>query len=102
MKSRLGFVSNSSSSSFCVYGTYISYNIWEELSEEHSKILEDLGIDEHGDPYDQGETMIGRSWDSIKDDETGLAFKESVQKAMTEIFGEDGECGSHEEGWVNN
>ena len=42
---------------------------------------------------------IGISWPRIKDDEKGAEFKESIEKQMKDIFGEDTVCGTHEEAW---
>jgi hypothetical protein len=101
MKIRTGFVSNSSSSSFCVYGAYVDYEKFDELLKEQLDILASAGIEEHGSPYEDDTNMIGRSWTSIKDDETGRQFKDSVEAAMKQVFGEDIKCSSHEEGWYN-
>ena len=136
MKIRQGFVSNSSSSSFCIYG----------VSKEESEIIDALvakgapeeefedGVYEYLDTwsYDwhkkegkltdedkakfegrflhpddgfeyesiMGEChFIGISWKNINDDETGAEFKARIEAKMTELFGEDTECSTHEEAW---
>lgn len=90
MKIRLGFVSNSSSSSFCVFGTALSSDAYDNLTDEQIKILSEANIDSHGSSdYDSGETMVGRSLTTIKDDETGLEFKTKVKEAMEKVFGDD-------------
>lgn len=110
MKVRNGFVSNSSSSSFLIYGA--------DLYNQREKIISVLGLDEDIDNYELAETIaakaklpfsstgeigesiyVGRSWDSIKDDETGLVFKQSIQKALTDALGLEVKCGTCEEAW---
>lgn len=117
MKIRNGFVSNSSTSSFLIYG----------IALEDDEIREALGInedseDDYGDdtyealevkfeneklqgysfwhPYD-GEDgwYIGRSWSSVGDDETGKQFRESIKNDLKKIFGDTVECSSHEAAW---
>jgi len=113
MKIRSGFVSNSSSSSFCIYGTSMDFgeviekvkemNIltedeMEQIEEDDSLLEEylsdktDLAIYVNEDQF-----WMGRSWASIKDDETGAQFKESVKAEVEKLFGADLECGTHEE-----
>ena len=109
MKIRTGFVSNSSSSSFCIYGAF--FRSCEEAAEA-------LGLDEVpespwdilvpeglrlwnvGERYDP-EIFIGRCWATIKDDETGKEFKESVKKVFKDAGGKDIYCSTHEEAWYN-
>ena len=109
MKIRIGFVSNSSSVSFCVYGVAID----DEARKKHfpgtedaydiEKLLSDSGLEIHygQDSDDYGYTYIGRSWDKIKDNETGLQFKEDVKQKVKKLFKKDMECASHEEGYYN-
>ena len=135
MKIRQGFVSNSSSSSFCLYGVSLEEDEMKEaLIEKGYATEEDLSeglyewLDEWSFEYNlkekglskeeiaeklanrplagfEYESMegdyhwIGISWKNIKDDETGAEFKALIDKKMKEIFGEDIECGTHQQAW---
>lgn len=122
MKIRTGFVSNSSTSSFLIYGSVVSIDKLkhtlevkvkgEELSVEHMKSIlknEDLNFymwdyyqlaefaikkflpnfEYHSGPYDNSTIYLGRSWDSIQDDETGKQFKDSINNNLKELFGNE-------------
>ena len=91
MKIRNGFVSNSSSSSFCIYGTSV------DIDGNIEEMIENTGLEIHN-YYDT--IYVGRSWSSIKDDETGAQFKESVNKALKNL-GIDAKCGTCEEAWFD-
>lgn len=102
MKVRFGFVSNSSSSSFCVYGTYIDENVYYEKYEEFKDIMNENYIETHGNPYDyDNTTMVGRAYSTLKDDETGGEFKRKTEEAMKKIFGDDIKLSYHEAGWYD-
>ena len=100
MKFRTGFVSNSSSSSFCIYGCYLSSEEFEEKTKKYLKELHSLNEDEikqHISNYlfndnpikgtngseifsqDVDYSMyVGKSWSSIEDNITGKEFKADV------------------------
>jgi protein-tyrosine-phosphatase len=108
MKIRGGFVSNSSSSSFVLYGASIDTSKVAEFLKAHGVEITDEEMDEEmDDRYDVADALdqyfidnkincsatgtggsyddtiqIGRSpWD-INDDETGKQFRESVDAAL--------------------
>ena len=96
MKTRLGFVSNSSSSSFCLYGIHLSYNT--KLTEEDYSFLQKHGLEHMEDDGDM--IYIGREWKTVRDGETGGQFKESVEEAVAKRW-PDKTCYTHEEAWYN-
>lgn len=91
MKLRTGFVSNSSSTSFSIYGTFLSNEKFNELVERLSPNQKHppkrdaadivakhiLGLS--GEAYSSEDGVyIGRRTDSIQDSETGQEFKTNV------------------------
>jgi hypothetical protein len=116
MKIRAGFVSNSSSSSFCVYGVEMDLNKFKKLIKRldiNFNISNDLDLvsllnkkydEDEYDVFDvidgaekkfmkllglivrasgEEETIyIGRSFNTLRDDETGEQFKKSVQEKL--------------------
>lgn len=102
MKTVLSFISNSSSSSFIMYGSripredfikYASVKL-NNAEEEIEKMLGNYSeIDFPNDPiqividYEDDEYVyVGRSYENIGDDETGKMFKNSVKKEFQEHF----------------
>jgi len=107
MKIRDGFVSNSSSSSFVIYGAWVDADeVKKFLSKEQLADVEKNGLEEvmydvdlpmhfHYDYYEE-RCAFGKSWSGIKDDETGKQFKESIKKKLSETFNRDIECATIE------
>ena len=97
MKIRLGFVSNSSSSSFCIWGIYIDRDDHENF-EQFEDTIEQLGLEIHSTPWDS--YAVGRSFSSIKDDETGAQFKQGLADKLT-LAGVNNKCGLCQEAWYD-
>ena len=114
MKLRQGFVSNSSSSSFLVYGVYPD-NLGELYLAAHPDTAD---VDEDSDEYTIGELLqevglnverpydgacVGLSWDCVEDNETGAQFKQRVEDLVCKELGEGfrGKLGTHSEAWYN-
>lgn len=118
MKIRTGFVSNSSSSSFVVYGVSMDVtdlrNILIKLGEKPEEV-ENWGSWDCGDalvghlgkgwavggPSDWDERMVGRTYQSMDDDETAKQFKDSVKVKLTELLGKEVQPAHIEEGWYD-
>jgi len=102
LKTRQGFVSNSSTTSFCIYGIYSEKGL--DADEDYDKYKEKaaLGLTTRASP--DGGYYYGVSLTKITDDETGRQFKDRVQKTLKDWYGDkiDGlEFGIYEEAWYN-
>lgn len=75
MKIRHGFVSNSSTTSFCIYGICI------EAGEEIIELAERSDMFSRFSP-DGDSIYIGKEWCAIGDNETGAQFKKSTQEKI--------------------
>lgn len=125
MKVRMGFVSNSSSSSFLLYGTFIDEGKVETpeilqliIDAGEAKTLEEAKQALEDDAYDivdlvAGELglscwspcecdgyYVGKSWAKVGDDETGKQFKDNIEKQIAKVFPE-AKCCTLEEAWYN-
>ena len=115
IKIRAGFVSNSSSSSFLLYGVELEPSEkFRELEEENEDYAYDLEekIEKLGLDFEtMGEAdyvWLGLSWSSVRDDETGKEFKQRVEESIKKFLAENKELfedtekvefDTHQEAW---
>lgn len=103
MKVSTGFISNSSSSSFLIFGYTFSEDESKEISEkigcedDVEEIAEKLGLDSI---YGQEDEYVGLSWDCIGDDETGRQFKDRIENAIRKYL-PNAKCHTFEESWYD-
>lgn len=90
MKVRNGFVSNSSTTSFCIYGAAITKDIADKIKAAKS----DLDIHRCFDAI-----YAGIEWCAIGDNETGLQFKNRIAEELKKFIDGDLNCGTIEEAW---
>jgi hypothetical protein len=117
MKVRLGFVSNSSSCSFCIYGAYLDSKTAAsmmkvpddaDLEEFLSEAARPLGLEVES-PMDSYCYYVGVPYEDMKDEETKRAFKQRIEKAICKFLGIEGtkaerallKFGTHEASWYN-
>lgn len=96
MKVRQGFVSNSSSTSFSIYGAVIKDSVFDEKNE----LIDELKLTYHREYQEANTFVVGRNPTSIRDDETGAQFKEDVKQKLSKIIDEP-KCGFYEGGWYD-
>jgi hypothetical protein len=96
MKIRSGFVANSSTSSFMMYGVCIDYDPEgdkddEDFDFDYYDETEKVGLDH----YQLGDSnhFIGISMSQIGDDETGKQFKDKITKKVNEFLDKIGYTG---------
>ena len=102
MKTRQGFVSNSSSTSFCVFGLQKSIESLEEVEEKVYDTDCPLEIF-WGDPNGwERSVYIGVELCEMDRDETRAQFEQKIVDAIEKIFpGEGGNCSVYEESYYN-
>lgn len=111
MKIRNGFVSNSSSSSFLIFGIYIDdiSELTPLVSEEDMNIYDIMENIIPGNvlhwyiiPWDEDDVYIGLDWDQVQDDETGAEFKTRVTDLINQYLGKSyqiSDLSTHKAAW---
>jgi len=99
MKLRTGFVSNSSSTSFCIYGTTIE---GKGSDFDFQRKIEELKLDCHASDQESDDLFVGGSLENCRDDQTMGEFKKEVEKKLKKLL-KDGkfECATRQDGWYN-
>jgi hypothetical protein len=99
MKVRHGFVSNSSTTSFCIYGIYVyedidillkKYDV-DDIGNLCHILREKTGLSVY-EMYDDDSIYIGREFCDIGENETGGEFKKNTREKIKEIFGKEVDC----------
>jgi hypothetical protein len=116
MKIRKGFVSNSSTSSFCIYGCSVdSYEVLDMLSatEEQRKEAEEEGVYEvlgeilsgtdieYWAPYDWDTVFFGFRFAHIPDSVVVGDWKKEKEAVLKEHLGSDIQCNVIQEAYLN-
>ena len=84
MKIRNGFVSNSSSSSFCILGVAIDSDTMNKLEGLYKELKETRVCTQYSISHDGGK-YAGIDVTSMKDDETPLMLKQELVDALTKV-----------------
>jgi hypothetical protein len=102
MKTRKGFVSNSSTTSFCLYGIYLEEDQQKEWMETYNKIKKWDELESYSAPYTDS-IYLGKSLAKLKDDETGKQFKDHVKELIRNYFPDtkDSDFCIMENGWYD-
>ncbi len=102
MKTRMGFVSNSSTTSFCIYGarTKVDEDNWQGryLGKDLDDRLQELGIEMQYSQWSE-EYLLGAEWSSIREDETGKEFRERIETEVLKIDPDATEFNTYEEAY---
>ena len=105
MKIRLGFVSNSSSASFCIFGLVFEDDEGElcDKVDKYNKLNNTKLVCES--PLECSSSYVGLYWYDIKDNETGKEFKDRIQYLLNSFCEEYNlpklKCATYEESWYN-
>jgi len=87
MKMRQGFVSNSSTTSFCIYGFQTDTDAYSEKADQEYKKMQELGLSSYHN-YNAGVYYYGMDVTKCADKETMWDFKQRAVNALKEFFGD--------------
>jgi len=109
MKIRRSFVSNSSTTSFCIYGTNLQYgtNFQGDIDD-----IQDIvatfntinGTRLFTQYYQKGAVegvIVGYQWYNIRDNETGAQFKTRIETEIEKCFGSKLTCCTYQDAWYD-
>ena len=108
MKTKLDFVTNSSSASFVVMGTRISIDTIKTKDNENDLYIPLYDIVKGTDldfsfgavgSYEADDFIVGICYKKMGEDETLRQFKERATQEIKKAFGKDVKVGHIEEGW---
>jgi aromatic ring hydroxylase len=107
MKTREGFVSNSSTTSFCIYGVCISRADINGKTAEPLYDKEDMldivafenKLELYRSPDNSNVSYIGISWQHVGDDETGRQFKQRIEDSVKKFTYRS--CTTYKEAWYD-
>jgi hypothetical protein len=99
MKFRMGFVSNSSTSSFCVFGVWFESGELEELLKAEDDDLYEtidslcckLGLNYYNTQYDGW--VVGIPYTDMEQEETRKAFEGRAKALVEQFTGKETKCG---------
>ena len=100
MKIRQGFVSNSSTTSFCIMGGWVNS---PEDCDDFWDMCESNGLECHSpEGYSRGgDYAVGLNFDDMGDDETKAQFIRRVKDLIFKLTGEDCDPGIIEEAYYS-
>lgn len=103
MKKRMGFVSNSSSSSFAVIGVRVDKDDFEEIFgvPSYTEIEKLTGLEVEQTSRYSDEYYIGLSWAKLGEDETRSKFFARIKAALVPYMGKDVKVYPINGGWYN-